>query len=229
MKTKIAMLGLLILVCLPLTTLADKRFQAGVKFGIVRAPFETIPDGANNPFDAVNIDSRIGFIGGVYYDYQILRRYPGVFFTFGASYKLINFKGNYLYEGETPVLGNFKNYFHTIDIPVGMKMEYNHLNGRPFFGAGLEVEIIAAESHTQGFGDNPHPDTVPTFNTITPYKQRTNLGPYFCAGFEIPGQTYAYTIEFRYVRWAQDNWTGDSSFYNRGKGEIQVTLGIKIR
>jgi hypothetical protein len=225
MNKKFALIPLLLLLTTGLGVAAERQFKYGVKFGVVKNAFDAVPEGANNPFDTVDIDPYWGFIGGVFYDVQIFKSNPIVFFTFGGSYKLLLFKGDFAIDSDPLVVGDFKNYFHTIDVPVGFKFIHPTMNGHPFFGIGLQSDFIVAESQTIDFSATP---PAGDYDTITDFAKRHNLGMYLTSGFEIPGGSYSYVFEIKYIRWSHNNFTADTSFFERGRNEFQITFGVKI-
>jgi len=226
MNKKIILLPLLILLAMGLTAAADRQFKYGVKLGVVKNSFEYLPDGANNPFDSTDIDPYWGFIGGVFYDVQIFKGNPIVYFTFGGSYKLLAFKGDFAIADDPPLVGDFKNYFHTIDVPVGFKFVHPTMNGHPFFGIGLQSDFIVAESTSIDFSGEPPEGS---YETIPEFDKRHNLGMYLSTGFEIPGNSYAYVFQVKYIRWSHNNFTAANSFFERNRNEFQITFGIRIK
>lgn len=225
MNRKLTVCALVLLAVCPFL-LAEKdlsRMQYGFRFGIAKNGYTLVPDGGGNPFADVNIESRTGFIAGAFYDIFLRQGTVNLYFTTSANYKVTFFKGNYVTAGETPVLGKFKNIFHIVDVPLGIKMSIAKLNGRPFFGGGLQLDFIVGDGTTFSGGDGTEYDTIPAYNT------RVNAGPYFNAGFEIPIKTFIYCFEFKYIAWTRDNFVPSTSFYKRDKGELQLTFGIKVR
>ncbi len=204
----------------------NEKFKYGVKFGLLWNDFSALSDGANNPFLSDKITSKTGLIGGVFYDY-FLKRNLAV--TFGLNYKLLVLKGTYVTDTETPILGDFKNYFHCIDIPMGVKLYNMNMNGRPYIGGGLEYERIVGDDKTFSISGEGDMDYVESLNTIPGYNSKSNLGPYMSFGFEIPGINYNYILEFKYVRWMQDTFEGDLTFYERSKNEFRILFGLKIK
>jgi hypothetical protein len=208
----------------------DERFQYGLKFGIVQNSFEALPDSTLNPFATLEIDGRTGFMAEAFYDYQLApKQMPPLYLTFGLGYKLLIMRGEFMTDDDPPLTGDFHNYFHTLDFPVGAKMIFKQFQGRPFVGAGLQMDAIIAESKSQGGTHGTPDDALPDFESIPDYRTRLNTGIYVNGGFEIPGGNYLYVFEFRYIHWSRDNFTADTSFYERSRGEIQWTFGVKIR
>jgi len=222
-------LVLLIILSTMVYSYGHKKFTYGVKFGIVKNSFDYLPDGANNPFQALDFDSKTGFIGGVFYDWAPLKYTNKVNITFGLSYKMLVFKGDFVSLDNPPIIGDFKDYFHCLDVPIGIKLVNTNMNGRPFIGAGIQTDFIIAESQTTGIQHSDTMETEPHYDTIPTYNSKANIGTYFCTGFEIPGQSYLYVIQFKYIRWGKDNFTSADSFFNRNKNELQITFGIKLR
>lgn len=221
---------ILIVSAICVTAQVEERFQYGLKFGVVQNQFEVIPDSPLNPFESLEIDGRTGFMAEAFYDYQLLPdKMPPLHMTFGLGYKLLIMRGQFKTAGDTPVTGDFHNYFHTLDFPVGVKMVFKQFNGRPFVGAGLQMDAIVGETVSSGGTHGTADEALPDFETIPDYRTRLNTGVYFNAGFEIPSTNFLYVFEFRYIRWSRDNFDAETSFYERSNGEIQWTFGVKIR
>jgi len=229
MRTKIILIIILASTVLILLPQASDRFQSGAKFGVVGNSFTSFPDGVNNPFQEMDIHSRPGLVAGVFYEYQIFSNKPYLFVCFGGSYKLLYFKGYFTTTDAEPVTGDVRQFFHVIDVPIGMKVIHPTMNGHPFFGIGLEMDVIVADSHLINFDQELAPEQEQDYDIVKEYKNRHNLGLYFCSGFEIKGKSFSYVFEFRYIRWALDNFTDDTSFFSRSKNEVQLTFGIKLR
>lgn len=200
------------------------RLQYGFKFGIIKNSFTALPNSPNNPFSAMELDSKIGFIAGTFYDVAIFRGSPIIYFTTGASYKFLNFKGDFATKDDPVVLGDFHNYFHVLDIPVGIKVAFDKMNGRPYLGAGVQTDFMLAENKSV----NTSGATATEIDTIPGYNSRVNVGFYINTGFEIPTSSIMYCIDFKYIWWGMDNFTAEQSFYKRSKGEIQLTFGLKF-
>lgn len=204
----------------------NEKFKYGIKFGFLWNDFSALENGANNPFLTDKISSKTGLIGGVFYDY-FLKRNMAV--TFGLNYKLLVLKGTYVTDTDTPILGDFKNYYHCIDIPAGVKLYNLNMNGRPFVGGGIEYERIIADDTTFSISGEGDESYVESLNTIPGYNSKSNLGPYVNFGFEIPGYNLNYVLEFKYIRWMQDTFEGDLTFYDRSKNEFRIMFGVKIK
>ncbi|MBP7865241.1 MAG: outer membrane beta-barrel protein [Acidobacteria bacterium] len=220
----------LMLVCAVMlfgTVLADDddgpRFQYGFKFGLVRNGFEALPSSPTNPFSAVKVDGKLGFLGGAFYDIALFRGGQDIYFTTAAAYKFLNFKGDFATTDTPPVLGDFRVYFHVLDLPVGVKVAFNKMNGHPYVGAGVQTDFILAHSQSTNTTG-----VTQDYNLVPAYNSRTNVGFYFNGGFEIPSSSFMYVIDFKYIWWGLDNFTGAETFYKRNKGELQFTFGIKI-
>jgi hypothetical protein len=201
----------------------DSKMQYGFRFGVVFNGFESTHTAANSPFLDETVEKKVGFLGGAFYDFRVYQGNPILLVTTGINYKMLRFKGNFVTEDTPAVLGSYNNLFHCVDFPVGLKAVLTHMNGRPFFGAGLQMDVIAVDSRTISNVPIEQYDTIPAYNS------RFNLGPYFQAGFEVPTNSYYYCFEFRYIHWGKDNFTPNSCFFSRNKGEIQLTFGLKFR
>mgnify|MGYP001767031133 CR=1 FL=1 len=206
-------------------SVAEDRWSYGVKFGLVQNGFEAVPNSTESPFALYDIEGQTGFMVGAFYEYQLAPvKVPGLAFTFGIGYKFNYLKGDYATADDPPVIGDFKNYFHILDVPIGFKYAIQQMNGRPFVAMGVQTDYILGESQTLStVGEHAMDvDTVPDYNS------RINAGIYFGGGFDIPGKKYSYIIEFRYVRWMRDNFLASTSYFVRKDGEFQFTLGIKV-
>jgi len=205
--------------------LGEDRWSYGVKFGIIRNGFEGIIGSPNAPFASVDIESATGVMAGAFYEYKLApKKVPGLEFVFGVGYKLNYMKGDYATAATPPMIGDFKNYFHLLDVPIGLKYAIQQMNGRPYLGIGVQTDYILGESQTTSSGGEPTPDV----DTIPEYNSRINAGIYFAGGFDIPGKKYSYLIEIRYIRWMRDNFKPQPSYFLRNAGELQLTLGIKV-
>lgn len=229
MKSRVVLLVLIMNVFLLTFLHAEDRFQYGFKFGIVNNGFNKYGSGHGNPFNEVSLDSRMGFTAGAFYDWQAFSKLPYLNVSFGAGYKLLRLSGSFNTADATPVLGEFTNYYHLIDAPIGIKFISSHYRGRPFFGAGLQIDAVVGESQSIDFSNGSTPPAGTTYDTIPPYSSRINYGPYIHGGFEIPTANYFYVLEVKYIIWGQDMFKPETSFYGRDKNEVQITFGIKVR
>ena len=228
MKQRIVLI-LLLALSLAVLIHAEERFQYGFKAGVVVNSFDEIPGSLNNPFGTATVNGQLGYIAGVFYDYQLLKNNPNLYLSFGGSWKMLSFKGDFTTEDDPPITGDYKNYFHLVDLPIGAKYVFKQFNGRPYAGGGFQMDIIVADH--QSFGVTGHDDlqSDPPWDTTPIYASRVNTGVYFNGGFEIPSKKYIYVLDIKYIRWTRDNFTPQEAWFERGDGEFQFTFGVKIR
>ena len=215
-------------VLIPMPEAAERRFQPGVRFGLVSAAFDRANSQPTDPFAALDPEGKVGLMGGAFYDVRLTEGSPALVFTFGASYKLLRMNAHFATADTPPVLGDVRDYFHAIDLPAGVKVVHRRLNGQPFVGAGVVTDIIVADSRTIDFSSEPAAGR--DAYTIRPvYRNRVNVGGYLSGGFEVPVQSYACVFEVRWVRWGRDNFDARTWLYGRGRNEWQFSVGIKQR
>jgi hypothetical protein len=229
MKHRILFVAILALALCPMLLHAESRLQYGFKFGVSVNSFDEIPNSPNNPFETADVNGQLGYIAGVFYDYQLMKGNSGLYLTFGGAWKMLSMKGNFATDDDPPITGDYKNYFHLVDIPIGLKYVFKQYNGRPFAGAGFQMDVIAADQQTFGVDGHDELQDDPPWDTTPIYASRVNTGVYFHGGFELPSKKYLYVFEVKYIRWTRDNFTPAESWFERGQGEFQFTFGVKIR
>lgn len=204
---------------------SNSRVQYGFRFAYVNNDVSAIPGGANNPFTTVTLKGQPGFVAGVVYDAMLYRGRTSVAFSFGAGYKLYHFKGNFTApNGTSTVNGTFHNYYHMLDMPLGVKVINSHLAGHPYVGGGLQIDYALGErSNVKAGGSSA------TYNTTPGYSSRVNTGLFGCVGLEIPGGGFNYCVEGKYIDWNRDNFKKDMAFFQRGGSEFQIAFIIKTK
>jgi hypothetical protein len=229
MKHRFALVILLAILVSSAWMLAEERLQYGFKFGVVYNSFKEIPGTPNSPFETATVNGQLGYIAGIFYDYQLLQNYPNLYLTFGGSWKLLSFKGDFTTADDPPITGDYKDYFHAVDIPIGLKYVFKQFNGRPYAGAGFQMDILVADQQTFGVTGHDELQDNPPWDTTPIYASRVNTGVYFNGGFEIPGKRYIYVLDIKYIRWTRNNFTAQDAWFDRDDGEVQFTFGVKIR
>lgn len=228
MKKSLMLAMVAIAVCAMPLVKADERLQYGFKFGVVQNSFNPYPQVASQHFQSLDMNSRMGLLAEAFYDWQAFRKAPFFFFSFGTGYKMLGVKGNFVTDDTPEVTGSFRNYFHCMEFPVGVKFVGTRFAGRPFVGAGMQIDWIVADSEKLEI-TSPVGVTGIDADTRPPYHTKVNAGWYFNTGLEIPTKSYFYVFEFRFIQWGRDNFKPENSFYGREDQEFQITFGVKIR